>query len=64
MRITVDSDVYEGRVPNPGDALFAVMRLRENREENPPENEPDAKLLIAIERIHGARHAKMTKVSD
>lgn len=64
-RITVDGDVYEGRVPNPGNALFAVMRLRENRgDADGAERDQSAKVLISYERIHGARHAKMTKVAD
>lgn len=64
-RITVDGDVYEGRVPNPANALFAVMRLRENRgDADGAERDQSAKVLISYERIHGAKHAKMTKVEE
>lgn len=60
IRVTIDEDVYEGRVSNPGDALFAVMRLRESRG---PSDSGETR-LVAFEPICGARHAKMTKVSE
>lgn len=59
-RVTINERVYEGRVPSLDAAVFAVMR-KEEMSDLVNGNEP---MLIGVERICGARHAKMTKVSE